>query len=55
MAQPDASVLRQMGDAVRDGKLDIPIARKMKLSEAAEAHRLAEKGSAGGKILLLPS
>jgi NADPH:quinone reductase-like Zn-dependent oxidoreductase len=54
MSQPDASVLRQMADAVRDGKLDIPIAVKMKLSEAAEAHRLAEKGSVGGKILLLP-
>jgi NADPH:quinone reductase-like Zn-dependent oxidoreductase len=54
MSRPDASVLRQMADAVRDGKLDIPIAVKMKLSEAAEAHRLAEKGSVGGKILLLP-
>ena len=54
MSHADASVLRQMADAVRDGKLDIPIARRMKLSEAAEAHRLAEKGSVGGKILLLP-
>jgi NADPH:quinone reductase-like Zn-dependent oxidoreductase len=54
MAHADASVLRQMADAVRDGKLDIPIARKLKLSHAAEAHRLAEKGSTGGKILLLP-
>jgi NADPH:quinone reductase-like Zn-dependent oxidoreductase len=53
-ATPDASLLRQMADAVRDGKLVIPIARKMKLSEAGEAHALAEKGSLGGKILLIP-
>jgi Zinc-binding dehydrogenase len=45
MATPDASLLRQMADAVRDGKLVIPIARKMKLSEAGEAQTLAEKGS----------
>jgi NADPH:quinone reductase-like Zn-dependent oxidoreductase len=54
MASPDASLLRQMADAVRDAKLVIPIARRMKLSEAGEAHSLAEKGSAGGKILLIP-
>jgi NADPH:quinone reductase-like Zn-dependent oxidoreductase len=54
MSTPDASLLRQMADAVRDGKLVIPIARKMKLSEAGEAQALAEKGSLGGKILLIP-
>jgi NADPH:quinone reductase-like Zn-dependent oxidoreductase len=54
MATPDASLLRQMADAVRDGKLVIPIVRKMKLSEAGEAQTLAEKGSLGGKILLIP-
>jgi NADPH:quinone reductase-like Zn-dependent oxidoreductase len=54
MSTPDASLLRQMADAVRDGKLVIPIARKMKLSEAGEAQALAEKGSVGGKILLIP-
>src|SRR5207248_1666187 len=54
MATPDASLLRQMADAVRDGKLVIPIARRMRLSEAGEAQALAEKGSLGGKILLIP-
>lgn len=54
MATPDASLLRQMADAVRDGKLIIPIARRMKLTEAGEAQSLAEKGSVGGKILLIP-
>jgi NADPH:quinone reductase-like Zn-dependent oxidoreductase len=54
MATPDASLLRQMADAVRDGNLVIPIARRMRLSEAGEAQTLAEKGSLGGKILLIP-
>ncbi len=54
MATPDASLLRQMADAVRDRKLVIPIAKRMKLSEAGEAQALAEKGSLGGKILLIP-
>jgi NADPH:quinone reductase-like Zn-dependent oxidoreductase len=54
MATPNASLLRQMADAVRDGKLVIPIAKRMKLSEAGEAQTLGEKGSLGGKILLIP-
>ena len=54
MATPDASLLRQMADAVRDGKLVIPIVRRMRLNEAGEAQTLAEKGSVGGKILLIP-
>jgi NADPH:quinone reductase-like Zn-dependent oxidoreductase len=54
MATPDASLLRKMADAVRDGQLVIPIARRMRLSEAAEAQALAEKGSLRGKILLIP-
>lgn len=54
MARSDASLLRQMADAVRDGKLVIPVVRKMKLSEAGEAQQLAEAGSVGGKILLIP-
>lgn len=54
MATPDASLLRQMADAVRDGQLVIPIAKKMKLSEAGKAQELAERGSVNGKILLIP-
>ena len=41
-----------MAEAVRDGKLIIPIGKRMPLSEAAQAQALAEKGG-GGKILLL--
>ncbi|HEX3684891.1 MAG TPA: NADP-dependent oxidoreductase [Bryobacteraceae bacterium] len=54
MVTADASLLRQMADAVRDGKLAIPVVKKMRLSEAGEAQALAEKGSLGGKILLIP-
>jgi NADPH:quinone reductase-like Zn-dependent oxidoreductase len=45
--------LQFMAEAVRDGKLTIPIGKKMPLSEAAQAHALAEKGGIG-KILLIP-
>jgi NADPH:quinone reductase-like Zn-dependent oxidoreductase len=49
----DRGTLQYMAEAVRDGKLVIPIGEKLPLSEAAEAQTLVEKGSAG-KILLLP-
>ena len=41
------------GEAIRDGKLTIPIGPIMPLSEAARAHALAEKGGVG-KIILTP-
>jgi NADPH:quinone reductase-like Zn-dependent oxidoreductase len=49
----DSKTLEFMAEAVRDGKLVIPIGRKLPLSEAAEAQAAAEKGGIG-KILLLP-
>jgi NADPH:quinone reductase-like Zn-dependent oxidoreductase len=49
----DRKTLEFMAEAVRDGKLVIPISKKMPLSEAAEAQATAEKGSVG-KILLVP-
>jgi NADPH:quinone reductase-like Zn-dependent oxidoreductase len=49
----DRGTLQFMAEAVRDGKLVIPIGRKMPLSQAAEAHAAAEKGGIG-KILLVP-
>jgi NADPH:quinone reductase-like Zn-dependent oxidoreductase len=48
----DRKTLQFMAEAVRDGKLVIPISEKLPLSEAAEAHAVAEKG-ASGKILLV--
>ncbi|MGA9979769.1 MAG: NADP-dependent oxidoreductase [Candidatus Sulfotelmatobacter sp.] len=48
----DRKTLEFMAEAVRDGKLVIPISRKLPLSEAAEAQAAAEKGGIG-KILLV--
>jgi NADPH:quinone reductase-like Zn-dependent oxidoreductase len=49
----DRKTLEFMAEAVRDGKLVIPISQKLPLSEAAEAQAAAEKGGIG-KILLMP-
>ncbi len=49
----DRKTLVFMAEAVRDGKLVIPIGQRLPLREAAEAQAAAEKGVAG-KILLLP-
>ena len=54
MAQPDADRLQQLGRAVSKGEFTIPIAKKFRLSEAAEAHRFGEQGHASGKISLQP-
>jgi NADPH:quinone reductase-like Zn-dependent oxidoreductase len=48
----DRTTLEFMAEAVRDGKLVIPISEKLPLSEAAEAQAAAEKGGIG-KILLV--
>ncbi len=49
----DRETIQFMAEAVRDGKLVIPISQKLPLSQAAEAQALAEKGGIG-KILLVP-
>jgi len=48
----DRKTLEFMAEAVRDGKLVIPISQKLPLREAAEAQAAAEKGAVG-KILLV--
>jgi NADPH:quinone reductase-like Zn-dependent oxidoreductase len=48
----DRKTLEFMAEAVRDGKLEIPISLKLPLSKAAEAQAKAEKGMSG-KILLV--
>jgi NADPH:quinone reductase-like Zn-dependent oxidoreductase len=52
VATADAKTLQFMAEAVRDGKLVIPISQRLPLSEAAEAQAEAEKGFVG-KILLV--
>jgi NADPH:quinone reductase-like Zn-dependent oxidoreductase len=54
MAVPDASRLSELAEDFARGEFLIPIARVMKLQDAAEAQRLAEKGGVGGKIILVP-
>ncbi|MGB9031844.1 MAG: NADP-dependent oxidoreductase [Acidobacteriaceae bacterium] len=48
----DRKTLEFMAEAVRDGKLVIPISEKLPLRDAAEAQAAAEKGGIG-KILLV--
>jgi NADPH:quinone reductase-like Zn-dependent oxidoreductase len=52
-AQPDPATYVHYGEAIRDGRLRLPIDRIMPLSEAAEAQAAAEKGGVG-KIILTP-
>jgi len=49
----DRGTLQFMAEAVRDGKLVIPIGEELPLREAAKAQAAAEKGGIG-KILLVP-
>lgn len=52
-AQPDPQTVVHYAEAVRDGKLLLPVEHVFSLKEAAEAHAMAEKGGAG-KIVLTP-
>ena len=51
MASPDPKTVVHYAEAVRGGKLKLPIDRIMPLAEAAEAQAVAEKGGVG-KIIL---
>jgi NADPH:quinone reductase-like Zn-dependent oxidoreductase len=51
-AKPDTKTLVFMAEAVRDGKLEIPISRKLPLRDAGEAQAVAEEGGIG-KVLLV--
>ncbi|HVT67261.1 MAG TPA: NADP-dependent oxidoreductase [Trebonia sp.] len=53
LTRSDPKRLAELAEAVADGKLVIPIARRFPLAEAAAAHALAERG-VDGKIVLLP-
>ena len=51
-AQPDPSKVREFLDDLRDGRFVLPIGRRLALRDAAEGHRLGERGGVG-KILLI--
>jgi NADPH:quinone reductase-like Zn-dependent oxidoreductase len=53
MAHPDAKRLAELGTAVANGLLVIPIAKRFPLAEAAAAQALAERGGVNGKVLLV--
>jgi NADPH:quinone reductase-like Zn-dependent oxidoreductase len=52
-AQPNPATYVHYAEAIRDGKLQLPIDRIMPLADAAAAHAAAEKGGLG-KIVLTP-
>lgn len=51
-AHPDPKIYVHYAEAIRDGKLKLPIDHILSMADAAEAHALAEKGGVGGKIVL---
>ncbi len=51
MAVPDPKTVVHYAEAIRDGKLKLPIDRLMPLAQAAQAQAIAEKGGIG-KIVL---
>ena len=53
VSKQSTATLRAMVDAVRVGRLSIPIERRLTLADAAIGHAAVEKGGVG-KILLLP-
>ena len=52
MAEPNPATLVHYAEAIRDGKLKLPIDRILPLAEAGEAQAIGEKGGTGGKIVL---
>ncbi len=52
MAVPDASRLEELAFDVAGGALHIPIAKTFPLEQIQEATRVAEKGGAGGKVIV---
>lgn len=52
-AQPNPQTVAHYGQAIRDGKLKLPVEQVLPLSEAASAQTRAEKGGVG-KIILVP-
>jgi len=51
LTHADPKRLAELVQAVADGKLSIPVARRFPASEIRQAHELAQRG-AGGKVLL---
>jgi NADPH:quinone reductase-like Zn-dependent oxidoreductase len=52
VSKQDPKTLLYMAKAVKDGKLKIPVAKKLPLKDASQGHSMVEKG-VGGKVLLV--
>ena len=52
-AKPDARRLQELAQNVQSGALVIPIVQTLPLSQVAKAVEIAEKGSSGGKLVLV--
>ena len=52
-AKPDAARLQELAADVQSGALVIPIVQTLPLAQTAKAIDIAEKGSSGGKIVLV--
>lgn len=50
----DRDQLARLAQDVARGKLTIPVAKRLPLERAAEAHRLVEAGGQGGKVVIEP-
>jgi NADPH2:quinone reductase len=50
----DAAQLAEIARIVSSGELSFPVAKRLPLEAAVEAHRLMEAGGQGGKIILEP-
>jgi NADPH:quinone reductase-like Zn-dependent oxidoreductase len=48
----DYTILNKVREMVEEGKLKLNVGKKFPLSQAVQAHRMMEKGSTGGKIIL---
>ena len=46
--------LAQLAEAAARGELPVPVAKRLPLAQAGEAHRLVEGGGLGGKVVLEP-
>lgn len=49
----DAAVFQQFITEVEEGRIKLPVSRIFKLEDIADAHRLMESNTAGGKIVVL--
>ncbi len=53
MVHPDADRLTELGEAVADGELELPVAKRFPLGDIQNAQRLAEQHGVG-KVVLVP-